>query len=269
MAKKKAMKPHVRLTPTKYTEVSKLDYSVYIMTKQEKILYTLLAAIVLFAIGYVFYKNIIISCIFALLSFKYPDIRAKEIAEKRQRELGLQFKDMLYSLSSAVSSGSSVETGISIALDEMRKQYVSPDTMIIQELNLMVSRLSMGITIEQVMKDFANRSHNEDVRTFSNIFEVAKRQGGNMIQIIRQTTDVISQKIETKADIETELSGRKMEQKVLTAMPILLVVLMTYTTGGFMDVIFTSWEGRLVSTIALLMIIGGSLWSKKIADIHI
>jgi len=59
----------------------------------------------------------------------------------------------------------------------------------------------------------AFRSKNEDVLTFSNIFDISKRQGGNIMQIIRQTTDVISEKIETKTEIETSLSGKKMEQK--------------------------------------------------------
>lgn len=45
------------------------DYDVYIMGKQERILTIIFAAIVLFAVGYVFYHNIILSMLFALLSF--------------------------------------------------------------------------------------------------------------------------------------------------------------------------------------------------------
>ncbi len=271
MAKKekKKRKDGEKQIPTRRLETAQVDYAEYIMTKGEKIFYTVAAAVVLFAIGYIFYQNLIISAIFALFSFKFPAIQCRTIIRRRQKELSLQFKDMLYSLSSAVNSGASVETGITMARDDMLKQYVNPKTIIIEELNLMVSRLSFGLNIEEVFADFAKRSHNEDVLTFANIFEISKRQGGNIMQIIRQTTNVISEKIETKSEIETALSGRQMEQKVMTAMPILMVFFMTKTTDGFMDPIFNTVGGRIIATLGLLMIGAGYLWSQKITNIEV
>lgn len=267
--KKTEHKSKEKLTPTLRQETSQLDYSVYIMTLQEKALYTLMAAVVLFAVGYVFYRSILISGVFALLSFKYPQMRAKAIAAKRQQALTLQFKDMLYSISSAVGAGSSVENSLSIALEDMRKQYASPNTSIIRELELMVARVRLGQNVEDIFNDFARRSQIEDVATFANIFDISKRTGGNMIRIIRQTTDVISEKIETKNEIDTALSGRKMEQKVLTAVPIVLILFLTYGSGGFMEPVFTTLAGRIVATVALLLILLGNFWSGKITDIKV
>ena len=34
----------------------------------------------------------------------------------------------------------------------------------------------------------------EDIKTFADIFVVSKRTGGNLVQIIRQTTDIIADK---------------------------------------------------------------------------
>ena len=266
---RKPRQPREKLTPTRRQETAQLDYSVYIMTTAEKVLYTLLAAAVLFLVGYVFYRSVIISSLFALLSLKYPSMRAKAIAANRQRALTLQFKDMLYSLSSAVGAGSSIENALSIALDDMRKQYSNLNTSIIKELELMVARVQLGQNVEDILNDFAQRSHIEDVRTFANIFDISKRTGGNMIRIIRQTTDVISEKIETKNEIETALAGRKMEQKVLTAVPIVLILFMTYSSGGFMEPIFTTLVGRIVATVALMLILAGNIWSGKITDIEV
>lgn len=266
---KKKESPQEKQLPTLYQDTAQMDYSVYIMTGQEKVLYTILAAMVLFAVGYVFYRSIPICCVFGLLSFKYPSIKAKEIAANRKRALTMQFKDMLYSLSSAVGAGSSVENALSVALEDMRKQYVSSKTSIIRELELMVTRVNLGQNVEDIFADFARRSQIEDIQTFANIFEISKRTGGNMIRIIRQTTDVISEKIETKNEIETALAGRKMEQKVLTAVPVLLILFLTYSSGGFMEPIFTTFGGRIVATIALGMILGGNFWSGKITDIEV
>lgn len=245
------------------------DYNVYHMSKGEKLLYVLFAGALLFGLGYIFYQNVIISLLFSLLALKYPAIRTKAIIRRRKKQLTLQFKDMLYSLSSAVSAGNSVEHALVIARDDMISQYGESNVFIVQELELMVSRLSINLNIEDVFADFAERSGLEDIKTFADIFEVAKRTGGNLVQIIRQTTDVIADKIEVETEIDTALSGKKMEQKVVTIMPIALTLFMTVSTDGFMDPIFTTLSGRLVATVALAMILLGALWSNSITNIEI
>ena len=255
--------------PTKYEETPNIDYSTYYMTKQETMIYTAIGCAVMFLLGYIFYRNLFVSACFALIGFKYPEIRTREIIKERQTKLSNQFKDMLYAMQSGVSTGMSVENSVTMALEEMRKQYVDPNTIIIKELELMVNRISVGTNIEEVFADFAARSHNEDVFTFSNIFEISKRTGGNIVEIMRQTTTTISEKIEIKSEIETKLAGKKSESKVMIAMPILLILFMTKTTGDFMDPIFNgNIVGRVVATVSLALIIVGALWSSKISDIE-
>lgn len=246
-----------------------VDYNEYNMSFLEKAMYAILAGAVLFFVGYVFYQHLIISGVLALVGLFYPKLQRKKIIEKRKHTLTLQFKDMLYSLSSAVGAGNSVESALSVTLNDMRQQYNDPNAFIIKELELMVARVNMNRTIEEIFNDFAERSHVEDIQTFASIFEIAKRTGGNLIEIIRNTTTIISDKIETQTEITTLLSGQQGEQKVVTIMPIALVLFMTKTSGGFMDPIFTTLVGRLIATGCLAVILFGTLWAKKIADIKI
>ena len=270
MSKKQKAPKKVKEPPRpERTESGGLDYSVYYMKPAEKLGYILLAAAGLFALGYIFYRSAILAGLLALLSLKYPAIRTRQIIAARRRKLTLQFKDMLYSLSSALGAGCSVEKAMAVALEDMERQYVDPRTHIIQELELIVSKLSMNQNLVDMLFDMSERSGIDDYRTFSIIFEISKRTGGNLIQIIRQTSDVISQKIETKQEIDTLLAEKKMEQKVLTVMPILLMLLLTQTTGDFMAPLFHNPTGVLVSTFALALIGVGYLWGLKLTDITI
>lgn len=264
---KKVKEKKVRLPER--TESGGLNYAVYYMKPAEWLMYVLLAAAVLFALGYVFYRSVPLSGVLALFALKYPSIRTREIIVNRRRKLTMQFKDMLYSLSSAVGSGSSVERAMTLVLEDMERQYASPDTYIVRELMLIVSKLSINQNIEDLFRDLADRSGIEDIRSFANIFEISKRTGGNMIQIIRQTSDIITQKIETRNEIETLLAEKKMEQKVMAIMPIALMFLLTQTTGDFMAPLFAGLTGRLVCTVALALVIVGFLWGKKLTDIEI
>ena len=158
---------------------------------------------------------------------------------------------------------------MSAALEDMERQYGNPNTLIIQELELIVSKLALGQNIEDLFLDLAQRSGIDDIRTFAHIFEISKRTGGNLMQIMRQTSDIIMEKIETKQEMETALAEKKMEQKVLTAAPIALMFLMTQSTGDFMKPLFTTPGGRVICTVALVIIVIGYLWGKKLTDIEI
>lgn len=277
MKKEKVKKSKKEKAPLKpeYTETGGLDYSVYYMKTPEKLLYFVLAAAVLFALGYIFYRRVPVAAVFSLLALRYPKMRTKTIIANRRKKLMLQFKDMLYSLSSAIGAGSSVERAMSEVLADMERQYADPNTYIIKELELIVSKLNLSQNIEDLFADLAERSQLEDIRTFANIFSISKRTGGNIIQIIRQTSDIITQKIETRNEIETLLAEKKMEQKIMVAMPIGLTFLLTETTGDFMSVLFAIPEGKLfgagqvVCTLALAIILVGYLWGKKLTDITI
>ena len=245
------------------------DYNEYKMNPLEWLFYVVAAGAVLFGVGWVFYQNIILSGILALGGILYPKMRKKQIIASRKNKLNLQFKDMLYSLSSAVGAGNSVERALSVTLEDMKQQYNDPSAFIVKELELMVNRVAMNRTIEDVLNDFAARSHLEDIQTFANIFEISKRTGGNLIEIIRNTTQIIADKIETQTEIETMIAGQQMEQKVIMVMPIILVFFMTKAGTGFMDPIFTTLAGRMIATGCLAVILVGAVWSKKIADIKI
>ena len=60
------------------------DYDVYIMGKQERILTIIFAAIVLFAVGYVFYHNIILSMLFALFHLSLRIFGRNRLFEKEK-----------------------------------------------------------------------------------------------------------------------------------------------------------------------------------------
>lgn len=267
--KKEVTKNKKRKEERKYQPGEPVWYDYYYMSKQEVILYGLLGALGVALIGFIFYRSPIVTVTVAPLGLLFPKYMNKALIARRKKQLMLQFKDMLYSLSSAVSSGSSIENAIEVTLRDMQQQYGEDGVDIVQELQLMVSKLHVNQNIEEIFADFGQRSGIEDIQNFANIFEISKRTGGNLVDIIRQTSNIITEKIDVKLEMDTMLSGKKMEQKVLTIIPIAMVFVLTEATGGFMDVIFTTWEGRVTATIVLAIIAAGFFWSKKITDIEI
>jgi tight adherence protein B len=183
--------------------------------------------------------------------------------------LGLQFRDALYSLASSVSAGKSVESAFKDTAQELYFLYPDIDSYIVKEFMIIVTRIEMNVTVEEALRDFAERSGLDDIRSFVDVFAVGNRSGGNMVEIIINTSNVIGEKLRIKEEINTMLAQRKFEQKVLNIMPVLLILLLTWSTGDYMTPVFETIFGRMVMTVAVFLLAAAYFISKRITNIEV
>jgi len=246
-----------------------IDYNEYYLSPKEKVCYLILAALFICGLMYVFYHSLMLSLLFAPLAFLYPPIRAREICEIRKKELNLQFKDALYSLSSSLMSGKSVELAFRDVHQDLTLLYPDPETPIIREMEYIVRRLEMNETLEEALADFACRAHLEDVDSFVDVFTAGKRSGGNMVEIIKNTATIITDKLLIKEEIDTLLAKRKFEQRVLSVMPVAMILLLSWSTGDYMAPVFACWEGRIAMTVSVILLGITHYLTRKIMNIEV
>lgn len=257
------------VTASKVKTQKRIDYRVYIMSNAERVFYTLLAAGFLFIVSFIFYHSVVVSMSVSILAVFYPKIKSKELLQKRKNVLSMQFRDALYFLASSVSAGKSVETAFKDTVQELGLLYPDTDSYIVREFAAINNMIEMNETIEEALSDFAERSGLEDVRSFTEVFSAGKRSGGNMVDIIINTSNVIGEKLRIKEEINTLLSQRKLEQKILNAMPALLILLLSWSTGDYMAPVFETAFGRMAMTAAVILLALACFISKKIMDIEV
>lgn len=246
-----------------------IDYDIYVMSKNEKIINTAAAAIVIFAVGMIFYHNPILSAILALFSLKFLKIRTRQIIKNRKNMLDDQFKDLLYSLSASMSAGKSLASAFNDAANDMQVLYPDEKTPIMQETRYIVRQIEMGATVEDAIHQFAERAHVDDITNFAEVISTCNRSGGNLIDVVRNTSQIISDKIETKNEIATSISGKKFESRILCMMPIAMVLILSLSSPDYMRPVFTTPTGAVVMTVAIVMFVLAFFIGEKIMDIEV
>ncbi|MNE47993.1 Bacterial type II secretion system protein F domain protein [compost metagenome] len=225
------------------------------------------AAIVLVAL--IFYKSWIFALVLSPLSLLYPKIRLRGLRAKRKQELTLQFRQALYSLASSLAAGRSVSNSFAEIVKDLELLYPDPDTYIIKELNLINQRVDNGESIEMPLMDFSIRAGIEDVTNFINVFMICRTQGGDLVEVIRRTSNMIGEKIEVKLEIEVLIAGKKFESTAMMFAPLLLIAGLTMFSGDYMAPLYDGLQGRLVMTASLLVLGGCFYVSKRIMDIKV
>jgi tight adherence protein B len=132
-----------------------------------------------------------------------------------------------------------------------------------------VKRIEMNDTIEAAVSDLARRAHIEDIDNFADVFHVCKRTGGNLVEVIKNTSNIINDKIEIRQEINIMLSERKFEQRLLNVLPVLMIILISISADDYIRPVFTTIYGRIVMCAAIVLLIAAYFISKKIMDIRV
>lgn len=214
----------------------------------------------------IFFGYLILSGICAVAAgFAGIKIYRQMLKKKRDKVLLIQFRDMLGSISTSIGSGKNVVNSFNDAYQEMQNQF-GDSSYIANELKFIITGLQNNVTIENLLMDFGERSAQEDIQSFAEVFSVANRRGGSIRQIILDTKNVISDKISVELEIQTLISGKKNELNIMILLPLIVVSqvnTMTAETGGFDIITF------IVKIIAIVMFVVAYFIGQKIMDIRV
>lgn len=246
-----------------------IDYNTYVMPAGEKLLNIIKVLPAIYLLGFLFYKNHLLSALLCIGALFYPRLKVKAIIRKRKEELNIQFKDMLYSLKSSLWAGRPVELAFGEVSKDLCILYPDPSTPIIMESSLLVKKLEMNNTVESAFSNFAERSGIDDIKDFAEVLKICKRTGGNLVEVVKRTSAIISDRIEMEQDINTMLAQRNLERKVLNIMPVIILALISTTAAEYMSPVYNTAAGRIVMTAAALLLAAAYYLSRKIMDIRI
>lgn len=219
-------------------------------------------------VSYLFYESVI--AFLALLPFGiwYFLRWEAECIRRKQREFLSQFREAIQSVSSSMQVGYSVENAMREAKRDLSLLY-KEDTAIQREFTHMVRQIYLQVPMEQIMEEWSGRVCMEDVRNFVNVFVMARRSGGNMLGIIKNTTDQIREKLEVRAEIETMLAARKYEFKVMSTIPFGMIAYMKLSFPEFMGILYGNLLGIGVMSVCLGIYFGAYMLGEKIVNIEV
>ena len=244
------------------------DYSKYSFRTEEWIFYLAQGILIVVALAYFFYQSFLAFGLLSPLVVLFLKEKAGELARKAQRELSLQFKDMILSISASQKAGYSVENAVRESYKDMELLY-GRESMMCREILHIIRGLDNNVPLEKLLYSLGVRSHQMDMMQFADVFLIAKRNGGNMTDILRKTAETIEQKIDTDREIQLMLSAKKLEQKIMNGVPLFIIFYISATSRGFFDVLYHNLAGVLVMT-ACLGVYGVAFYlSRRIVEIEV
>ena len=218
--------------------------------------------------SFIFYESIFAFVIFLLPSFFYIKKIREWLMKRRIHSLMLQFKDFCQSLSAQLAAGYSMENAFVEVYRELSQMY-GINSIICYEVKIILLKIKLNITIENSLFDLSKRCKIEEIEIFAEVVANAKRTGGDMINIVKNASYSIGRKIEVEREIQMIINSKKYEQSVMNVVPLFIVLYVRFTSPSMLKIMYTSFLGRVVMSICLIIYIAAFLLGNKLSKVEI
>lgn len=291
MSEKKTKSPRRTKKPAEPQYVNSLlntpvlNYKVYRMKKRELLLYTIAAFAAGAALALLMYSGIgkdesgsptvltyfldaVIACAVGCVTVRlFIPVMCEILRDRRLNVLRRQFMDLLDALAASVASGNNAVKSFEAAKTDLMLQY-GEDSYIVDELNLMIKGQQNFIDIDKMLTDFGSRSGIREVESFAQVFAISYRKGGDFGKVIRDSYDILYNKLSIEMEIQTKIAATKNELNIMLVMPFVMVGFMKYSSPDF-AANFATPSGVLGITAGLVLTAGAYLVGRKITDIKV
>ena len=195
-------------------------------------------------------------------------VSARAAVSKRIMKLRVQFFDLLEATSVAMRAGNPFMKALQSAREDLLLIYTEGSDIII-EVDIIIGRFNNAVPVSESLADWAARSGIDDIRSFASIYATIEGKSGRENEIVRETQQIIADKMEIEMEIDTLLTAAKSELNIMLFMPLVILAVIGYAGAGFMDAIYTTSAGRIVSTAGLIVFLLSYALGKKFSNVKL
>lgn len=238
------------------------------LTGREKAVCSIQAVIVAVILSIFFYRSFAAVILMTPVGLYYLTLLTGKKEREKRESLRNEFKEAILSIAANLRAGYAVENAFRETLQELKMLY-GAEAAIYREFFKIVQGLANQVSIETLMKQFAERTRIPEVREFADVFAIAKKSAGNLTEIIEEAAETISGKIDVEREVQVLTAAKRLEQNIMSVIPFAIIFYVSVTSAGYFDVLYETPAGRAIMTACFAVYAAAYLLGKKISEIQV
>ena len=185
-----------------------------------------------------------------VLGIVIPHFVLKFMGNRRIKHFILQFPDALDFIVRGLRSGLPVTESINAVGAEMQDPIKSIFSGIGESIRL-------GVSVEKAMNDMARKLASTEFNFFVICIVLQRETGGNLSEILNNLSDVLRKRMTMRMKIKA-LSSEGMSSAIIVgSLPVVVVVLLTFFSPGYLDMLWTDHRGNIAIGVAAASLLTG------------
>jgi tight adherence protein B len=186
----------------------------------------------------------------------------KALVEKQRRLFDEQLADNLQVIASAQRAGHSFLGALTVSVQEAPEPTK-------REFERVLADERLGMPIEDALEGAARRMASSDLDQVILVSRLQRETGGNTAEVLDKVAETARDRSELRRLIQTLTAQGRMSRWVVTALPIVLLVIVSVLNPGYTAPLFETSDGRVALAVGVTLLVLGSLSIKRIVTIKV
>jgi tight adherence protein B len=197
-----------------------------------------------------------------VLLYFIPGIVLDRSISRRRSKFQDQLVDYFILVKGAILVGSSLPQALELAAKEIPAPISEEFTQVLREMRL-------GITLEEALQNLLVRMQSDDLQIIVTAIILNNQMGGSISTILEATIDTIRDRMRLFREVRSLTAYSRYVGSLMSILPVLLAFLIYMSNPGYIDTVKNSSQTQLVLLVALLGIILGNIFLRRIMKIRI
>lgn len=233
-------------------------YTDYTLSRKELAFSVAAGSGAVYTAFYLLYHSVALSLAAAFLGLLAPRWRRQALLERRRNRLKLQFKEALFSLTSSLAAGRSLENAFRGVLEDMKLLYSDSGADMLKEFRIICHRLDNFDPLELALRDLDARSQIDEIMQFVDALTTCKRSGGDLLEVMKRTSAIIGDKLTVEGEIKVLLAQKRLESRIMMAVPFVFLGFLGFAAPDYMEPLYSGLGYALLTLLFILLL--GCFW---------
>lgn len=218
----------------------------------------ILSLIILLMLHNSFVFSFIVALAFLFVPLAYVFYKRGERFAKFEEQL----PDAIDSLCRSIRAGHTFNSAFMLIGEEFNDPIATEFRITMEENNL-------GVSMSDALHNLAERVPLTDLRYLVIAVLIQRETGGNLAEVLNSISQVIRERFKLQRHIKTISAEGRLSAKILGAMPVIMLALLSALNPSYAPLMFHSPTGIYYLKVGAVMMLIGIVWMQKIARIKI
>lgn len=221
-----------------------------------------MATIVIAAVSLILFANILLTILVTAIALVIPLPLLAYLKRRRDMRFHDQLPDTLGLIAGALKAGYSFMQAVDITAQE-----TSPP--ISNEFKRVLAETRLGLPLEEALAHMAVRVHSTSFDWTVMAVNIQREVGGNLAEVLEILADTIRQRDAVLRQIKVLTSEGRLSAFIMIALPIVISGLLYIVNPNYILPLVQTTAGLALVAVAVVMLIIGALWLRKIVVIEV
>ncbi|MCB0412013.1 MAG: type II secretion system F family protein [Bdellovibrionales bacterium] len=249
-------------------EILRLLNLMFVETNKDKLTFAMLlisfgfGAMVFLLFWPHFFFGVFMGSVVTVLGWSAPKVVVTSLWNSRCDKITDQLVDGLTIM------GNGVKAGLSVAqsMERVSENMTGP---LVQEFNLVLNKMRLGMNLEDALNEFGNRVPRQDVQMLVTSINILKETGGNLAETFETIVNTVRERQKIEKRIQALTAQGKMQATIITLVPFILLGVFVLVDPNYVMPLFTRPMGWFILIIMLTLQVIGGVMMRKIVNIKV